>query len=235
MTLVGGATRSTTRGAPAATDLYDRALQATAAGSPTDLGVRYRGALSPLPVSRWCGPPEPADLAALDRLCAALPPHADVLDLGCGPGRHTAALHQRGLRALGVDTSPAAVALAQDRGAPAVCADALGPLPGAHHGWDGVLLLNGNLGIGGDPLLLLCRVRDLLRPTGRVLLELDPADITDRGHARLTSATAIGEPFAWARLGAPDLGPLAECARLAVLSTWTTAGRSFALLGVQPS
>ena len=235
MTLLGGPSRSRALApVPGATALYDQALQAVTAGGPVNLGVRYRGTWARLPVGRWCAPAEAADLAGLARLCATLPPHAEVLDLGCGPGRHTAALHQRGLRTLGVDTSPTAVALAQTRGAPAVRADALGPLPGAHHGWDGVLLLDGNIGIGGDPLLLLCRVRDLLRPAGRVLVELDPAGVTDRGDARLTSGEAAGEPFAWARLGARELAAAACCADLAVRDTWTTAGRLFALLGVLP-
>ena len=109
-------------------------------------------------------------------------------------------------------------------------ADALGPLPGAHHGWDGVLVLDGNVGIGGDPLLLLCRVRDLLRPTGVLLLELDPQDVTDRGPARLCAGPVSSSPFPWARLGAGGLPAVARCSDPAVLDTWSSAGRSFALL-----
>lgn len=235
MTLVSGPSRTSTRTAASATALYDQALHAVAVGAPADLEVRYRGLSARVPVERWCAPAGAADLAALDRLCAVLPGHGEVLDLGCGPGRHTVELHRRGLRALGVDTSPTAVALAQGRGAPALRADALGPLPGAHHGWDGVLLLDGNVGIGADPLLLLCRVRDLLRPTGLVLLELDPDGVTDRGQAQLTRGGVTGGAFAWARLGAAELAAAARCAGLAVRDTWTTPGRLFALLVVLPA
>ena len=38
-----------------------------------------------------------------------------VLDLGCGPGRHLAALRRRGKRGLGVDLSPVAVEFARGR------------------------------------------------------------------------------------------------------------------------
>jgi len=49
-----------------------------------------------------------------------LPPHAHVLDLGCGPGDASAAMVQAGLSVDPVDASPAMVAIARDkRGLPA--------------------------------------------------------------------------------------------------------------------
>ena len=48
------------------------------------------GRLVPLPVARWSGPVSEADESML---ASAQGP---VLDVGCGPGRLTAALHQRG-------------------------------------------------------------------------------------------------------------------------------------------
>lgn len=45
------------------------------------------------------------DAAFVDR-ALALPPQAQVLDLGCGFGRHAIALAQRGYRVTGVDLSP---------------------------------------------------------------------------------------------------------------------------------
>ena len=209
--------------------LYDTALS-TAAGPGVVLQARYRGRTATLPVHRWLADADAVDRAALCRWSRLLPRGADVLDLGCGPGRHTAELHRRDVRALGVDASAVAVHLAQRRGAPALRADALGPLPGAHHGWDGVLLLDGNVGIGGDPVLLLCRVRDLLRPTGRVLVELDPQGTTDQGPARLRLGTTTSAPFPWARLGAGALSDAASWADLVVQERWSCGGRLFAVL-----
>ena len=72
------------------------------------------GRALPLPVSRWCGPPDAADEALLRR-CSG-----PVLDVGCGPGRLTVALTERGIPALGVDISRAAVTQARQAGAPAL-------------------------------------------------------------------------------------------------------------------
>ena len=70
------------------------------------------GTLEPLPLDRWLGAPDAADLAVT---ALAEPP---VLDLGCGPGRHLAALRAAGKRAVGVDLSPVAVRIARRRAAP---------------------------------------------------------------------------------------------------------------------
>src|SRR5947209_16130852 len=69
------------------------------------------GTCRDLPLEQWLGPLGPADAGVLDR---ALGP---VLDVGCGPGRHVLALARRGVLALGVDVTPAAVRYARPRGA----------------------------------------------------------------------------------------------------------------------
>jgi hypothetical protein len=43
--------------------------------------------------------------ASIDKLVVVLPPRASVIDLGCGPGHHSAAIAGRGLRVTGVDYS----------------------------------------------------------------------------------------------------------------------------------
>ena len=90
-----------------------------------------------------------------------------TIDLGCGPGRLVAELIRRGVPALGVDQSATAVGLARRSGAPALRRDVFGPLPGAGR-WQTVLLADGNVGLGGDPLRVLRRAAELLGRGGRV-------------------------------------------------------------------
>jgi SAM-dependent methyltransferase len=165
------------------------------------------------------------DGALLDR-CAG-----PTLDVGCGPGRLAAALVARGLPALGIDVSAAAVDLAHARGATVLRRDVFGPLPGEGR-WHRILLADGNVGIGGNPVRLLRRCRRLLTATGRILVELDPPHVPSwSGRVRL--ATAGGElsaPFPWAYVGAADLAALAHAAACAVHASWTEAGRWFASL-----
>jgi SAM-dependent methyltransferase len=153
------------------------------------------------------------------------------MDLGCGPGRHAEYLHRAGLRVLGVDASATAVALTRSRGVDTVCADALGPLPTGDHGWDGIVLLDGNIGIGGDPLLLLCRIRDLLAPNGRVLVELDASGASDRFQAVLDDGQAASATFPWARLSHGVALDAAACAAdLRLADSWTQHGQAFVVL-----
>ena len=99
---------------------------------------------------------------------------APVLDLGCGPGRHLAALREAGKRGLGVDLSPVAVRLARGRGADAINGSLWSQVPRAGT-WRTILLLDGNIGIGGAPILLLRRAGELLAPGGAIVVETDPA------------------------------------------------------------
>ena len=105
--------------------------------------------------------------------------------LGCGPGRHLHELSGRGVYALGVDLSAVAVDLACSGGARAMVADIFGDVPGAGS-WRTALLLDGNIGIGGDPVRLLTRLRSLLTDEGVALVELDPTGIRHAAAARAT-------------------------------------------------
>lgn len=71
---------------------------------------------------------------------------------------------------------------------------------------------NGNVGIGGNPAVLLARCRELLQPAGRVLVELDPTGsglITNR--LRLERGTESSSWFDWAHVGAEAVdGPTGE-------------------------
>jgi SAM-dependent methyltransferase len=193
--------------------LYGRLL-ATAAqqvlgGGRTRARVRsLDGTLARLPLERWLGGPDAADLAAA---ALAEPP---VLDLGCGPGRHLAALREAGKRGLGLDLSPVAVRIARRRGAEAIHGDVFGSVPGAG-GYRTALLLDGNVGIGGAPDVLLRRTRELLAPGGAALVELDPpGHPTFTTRIRLEGHGEVSEWFAWARVGVDGIAALAARAGL---------------------
>lgn len=196
--------------------LYGRLL-ATAAqhlrggAPPARARVRWAdGRFDPLPLDRWLGAADGADAALLER---AEPP---VLDLGCGPGRHLAALRANGRFALGVDLSPVAVRLARGRGAAAIPGDVFGEVPWAGR-WRTVLLLDGNVGIGGAPEALLQRARELLAPGGLAVVELDPPGApTVRTRVRIEARGAFSEWFGWARVGVDGIDCLATRARLEV-------------------
>jgi SAM-dependent methyltransferase len=178
----------------------------------------------PLPLARWHGRPGPEELAVLAKA------RSPVLDVGCGPGRHARALADAGQVVLGIDISEAAVRSARRRGAPAVRASIFGDVPGAG-GWMTLLLLDGNIGIGGDALSLLRRCRDLLRPGGTVLTELDPPGVKPgRYHARVEHGGRRGPVFPWARLGLAELIDLAADSQFIVGEAWRAAGRWFAQL-----
>ena len=138
---------------------------------------------------------------------------APVVDIGCGPGRHLAALRRAGKRALGVDLSPVAVQLARRRGGAAIPGDVFGAVPGAGR-WRTALLLDGNVGIGGSPALLLRRTRELLAAGGLAIVELDPPGApTFRTRIRIEAPDVVSEWFAWARVGVDGIGPLARARR----------------------
>jgi len=210
--------------------LYGRLLataaqQALGGGPAPRAGVRsIDGSLEPLALDRWLGGLEAADWAAL--AVAAAP----VLDLGCGPGRHLVALRRIGKRALGVDLSPVAVQLARRRGGAAIPGDLFGAVPGAGR-WNTALLLDGNVGIGGSPALLLRRTRELLATDGLAVVEVDPPGApTYRTRIRIEARDVVSEWFTWARVGIDGIGSLARRARLVHEDTLNAGGRWIALL-----
>jgi SAM-dependent methyltransferase len=178
-----------------------------------------------LPVGRWQNRPDGADELLLSA-CSG-----PTLDIGCGPGRLVEALASRGVIALGVDISPVAVRLTNARGAPAVCRDVFDRLPGEGR-WRHVLLADGNIGIGGNPVALLRRVSQLLRPGGTALVEVDaPGRGLRRNQVRLSSADKQGDWFDWAWVGSDELGGAAKSAGLRTRWLAECDGRHFAELG----
>lgn len=178
------------------------------------------GRLVPLPVARWSGPVSAADESMLARATGP------VLDVGCGPGRLTAALHRRGVEVLGLELLAEVPVLARAAGAPLQVGDVFAPLPGE---WGTVLLADGNVGIGGDAARLLRRVAGLLAAGGRVLCELLPYEDVP-GPVRLEGLGMTSSWFGWALPGRRTLPALADSAGLAVREDWECDGRAFAEL-----
>ncbi|MET7594850.1 class I SAM-dependent methyltransferase [Streptomyces sp. NPDC005481] len=185
---------------------------------------RNDGWLLPLEVERWCADADAVDLEVLRRCEGA------VLDVGCGPGRLVAALASRGRPALGVDVSEAAVAHTLRLGGQALLRSVFDPLPGEGR-WDTALLIDGNVGIGGEPRTLLRRIARLLAPGGLLIAESAPVDVDERVHVRVSDGRgAAGTPFPWARLGAPALLRHARRAGFRAEAQWAAGGRSFVAL-----
>lgn len=201
---------------------YERML----AGARTD-GLSLRsldGAHEPyrLDVERWVRAATPADLTALE---GATGP---TLDVGCGPGRMVRAAAARSIPALGIDVAPFAVARTRLDGSLALLRSVFHRVP-LEGSWQTILLMDGNVGIGGDPVALLSRCRHLLAPLGSIVIEVD-AD----PHLEVRSMCTVvddegneSEPFPWARVGRMAVEAVAARAGLEIAAHWAAAGRHF--------
>ncbi|HEX4428535.1 MAG TPA: class I SAM-dependent methyltransferase [Frankiaceae bacterium] len=195
--------------------LYERAL----AGHP--VGVQLEdGTHAPLTADVWSRP-RPGDGSVVSRC------HGATLDVGCGSGRFTEAVAAAGLAALGIDISPHAVRLARRRGVQARQRDVFAQAPSLGR-WKHVLLMDGNIGIGGDPGHLLQRCRELLARDGTVLVETGPPGTGSRGLlVRLVHAGASSRPFRWHVSDANGIRSVAAAMGLRATDEWTAGGRWF--------
>jgi SAM-dependent methyltransferase len=151
-----------------------------------------------------------------------------ILDVGCGPGRLVRAAIVSGRLAFGIDLSIAAVELANDQGLPVLHRSVFQSLPGEGT-WGAALLIDGNIGIGGDPVALLRRCLSLIRPNGRVIVETHPDESRDRvfDGIIIDDLDRSSLPFPWAEVGMVALIDYAAAAGLRCERAWSSAGRSF--------
>jgi SAM-dependent methyltransferase len=193
---------------------------AGAIGGATPLFLVTSHGTARMATERWADAPDAADRTTLAGLTGP------VLDIGCGPGRMVRAALDAGLAALGVDVSAAAVAHCRAAGLPVLHRSVFAALPNEGR-WSGALLLDGNIGIGGDVAALLERCRALLRARGALVVETHPDAhrdtvsistlVDDRGGA--------SDPFLWAEMGEVPLA--AAAAGFRADRAWSVADRRF--------
>jgi SAM-dependent methyltransferase len=206
--------------------LYDRAL------GGERCWIRHEdGELRVLPAHRWLGNHRSGGAfddvfdEAVTQMCIG-----PTIELGCGPGRLVARLVRRGIPALGIDRSATAVRLAGRGGAPALLGDVFEPLPGTGR-WQTVLLIDGTVGLEGDPHRVLRRAAELLARGGRCVAEFDAETIGIRSRwVRLESAHDVGPWFRWASVGVDSAAALAAQVGLTLTTVSLISGRVVASL-----
>ena len=200
-------------------ELYEQAL----AGHARPVIEHRDGSRTPLQVDNWLHI-RPGDTSMVERCTGP------TLDVGSGPGRLTVALAERGIPALGIDVTPYAVHVARAAGALTLLRDVFGRVPGAGR-WMTVLLADGNIGIGGDPIALLRRVAELLTTRGQAIVEVQPPGTAlCSEQIRLRHGGQTSAWFPWSYVGADQIAEIAGRAGLSAAESWSVDDRWFASL-----
>lgn len=176
-------------------------------------------------VSRWNDAADAADLGLLDGINGA------VLDIGCGPGRMVRAAMHRGLTALGIDVSETAVEIARESGLMVLNRSVFERLP-REGMWGAALLVDGNIGIGGDPSTLLERCAQLIAATGVIVVEVHSEPSRDHMYdgTIVDISGHQSDAFPWAEIGETALVRRARHIGLRLDQSWETDGRFFCRL-----
>jgi SAM-dependent methyltransferase len=184
------------------------------------------GTVVVLAVSRYLAEADDSDETVLSR-CAS-----PVLDVGCGPGRMVSALARRGVAVLGVDIADYAVQLAQRRGGIALNRDVFDRVPGEGR-WPTILVLDGNIGIGGDVGALLRRLGELMSARGVLIIEASANSAPTEQVLQVRFACdgrPTGPEFSWAVVSVEALVERASECGLTVVDQWSTGERAFLCL-----
>src|SRR5215213_5443632 len=190
-----------------AVSAYDEAF----AGKVTHV-VDHIGRAQPFEVAQWSSTPD-----WVDRELFIEPCDAATIDIGCGPGRLVAELAARQVPAMGIDVSSEAIRQTRVRGALALRRDVFATVPGEGR-WAYALLADGNLGIGGDPVRLLARLRQVLTSHGTVIAEVAAAGTgLVHEHRRLRVDGRLSAHFEWAVVGLDAIDEVAARAGLEVV------------------
>ncbi|MEP6478391.1 MAG: class I SAM-dependent methyltransferase [Rhodoglobus sp.] len=214
--------RSATFGA-GALEPYDHALRDPARSLYV---MRLESELEPVPVevARFLAAADEDDRTALQDA------RGPIIDLGCGPGRLVRAAILGGHLALGIDASQTAVNIAQGQGLPVLHRSIFQELP-AEGTWGTAMLIDGNIGIGGDPAALLRRCAELVldRGRGRILVEThsDPDRDSTFDAVVVDDLERSSLPFAWAEVGANALRRYALLAGISLVKNWMVGQRTF--------
>jgi SAM-dependent methyltransferase len=181
-----------------------------------------------LPTHAWLGGVDEGDRAVLADC------QGPTVDIGCGPGRMSEALARAGHLVLGVDLVPEAVRQTRSRGVAALLRSVFDPLPGEGR-WGTALLADGNIGIGGDPVDLLARARELLAPDGRVVVDVAPwgTGVVTR-HVRLETVQGRSGRFPWTVVGADAIQAVAYAAGLGLATGHRRGTRRWAVVEARP-
>ncbi|MET4093816.1 class I SAM-dependent methyltransferase [Arthrobacter sp. UYCu712] len=176
-------------------------------------------------VRSWCEDASPLERSLLQSL------QGPVLDVGCGPGRLLAAAQRMGLPALGIDTSAEAVRRARGRGARVLEQSVFAPLPQPGL-WQSIILLDGNVGIGGGITSLLRRCSQLITPHGTLLVEVEADEDMDTVYSAVLEDGDgnQSESFRWARTGSAGLVSRARRSGWTVTAIQRLNGRVFCRL-----
>jgi len=159
-------------------------------GLVTDLAEVIRG---------YFDDPRGQHVALLERLAGR------VLDVGCGVGRHTLWLQERGVEAVGIDSSPGALAVARLRGCREVHLGTVGDLDFPEDSFDAAILMGNGAGIGGTVEgceRLYGRLAAWVGPGGTLIAEAsDPLATDDPQHLAYHEANRrAGRPPGQVRL-----------------------------------
>lgn len=165
-------------------DAFGRALRAQLDGEQAyEVTERDDGHVDAIPVATYFSAYDewpPYVREAVDRV------EGRVLDLGCGAGRHALHLQERGHDVLGVDVSPGAVAVCEERGLEWTAQADVVDLDQLDETFDAVLMLGNNFGLLGTseraPTVL--RALDAVTASDAVVFaeSIDPHDTEDPAH-----------------------------------------------------